>query len=88
MARLEAYLADTRQTQAEFADKVNSTPSTISRICSGKRFPGRELLRRIAQETQGAVTANDFLGIDFAPISNGGENVSSPESGKNRGVTP
>ena len=61
---LDDYLSSKQLSQATFARLVGSTPSTISRVRSGKRFPGRALAKRIHQETKGLVTVQDLLFVD------------------------
>jgi len=69
MSRLETYLTVNKISQTEFAETVGSTPSTICRIISGKRFPGRALASRIVRATNGVVTAGDLFGFDVSGAS-------------------
>lgn len=59
--RLAEYLHENRLTQAQFAERIGTTQATVSRFIRGKRFPHVAILRRIQEETGGAVTAGDML---------------------------
>ncbi|WP_371932241.1 helix-turn-helix transcriptional regulator [Roseibium sp. MMSF_3361] len=85
MTNLATFLAERRIAQSDFAKIVNATPSTISRICRGKRFPSRRLASRIVAATEGAVTIEDLLGfgVDQASLSSCGLS-----SRKSEGFTP
>ncbi len=48
-------------TQAEFARRINSSVTLITGYLDGSVWPGRERMEAIVRETDGAVTANDFL---------------------------
>jgi transcriptional regulator with XRE-family HTH domain len=58
MELLKTYLADSDETQAAFAERVRTTPATISRILSGTMRPGLDLAIEIEKATDGAVPAN------------------------------
>lgn len=46
---------------ADFAERIDITRQAVHRYRTGKRRPtNSDLLARIAAETNGAVTANDF----------------------------
>lgn len=57
--QLSAYLKQHSLTEAEFADRIGSTQQTVNRICRGT-VPRRETLKRIVEETEGAVGWEDF----------------------------
>lgn len=61
MHKLERYLADHDLTQERFAEMIGSTQESVSRWISGQRMPRPSTMARIAAETKGAVTANDFV---------------------------
>lgn len=61
MSALDAYLKDNGISNAAFAKKVGASEATISRLRSGKQTPSFPLVARIAAETDGSVTPNDFL---------------------------
>jgi transcriptional regulator with XRE-family HTH domain len=63
---LDQWLKEKRMTQAEFAARIGVDQSTITRIIPGDgkrqtRRPSFELQALIMRETDGAVTANDFM---------------------------
>lgn len=60
--KLNAYLADKKMSVADFAKLVPVDPVTVHRWISGGRFPMKHLAK-IAEITQGAVTANDFVTV-------------------------
>lgn len=58
---LADWLKSNRVTRVAFAARIGVSPSYVTGLCSGAYWPGREVIKRITQETNGAVTANDFL---------------------------
>jgi len=58
---LHEYLASRGMKPSAFAAEIGVAPSTISRVLSGERTPGLDLLRLIRDKTHGQVTPNDFL---------------------------
>ncbi|MGE3064161.1 MAG: helix-turn-helix domain-containing protein [Hyphomicrobiaceae bacterium] len=60
--QLVDYLASKRITSAEFAEQVGVDRSTVGRWLSGESIPRRDAIIKIACETGGQVTANDFMG--------------------------
>ncbi len=59
---LESYLKQHGLTQFEFAARVGCEQPTISRFING-RVPSPEMMTKILEATDGAVTPNDFFGI-------------------------
>lgn len=55
-----------RVTHAEFARRIGSSVTLITAYVDGSVWPGREKMEAIVRETDGAVTANDFLQIEAA----------------------
>lgn len=50
-------------TKSAFAAAIEVTPGYVSQLCGDNPpWPGRELARRIAEVTAGAVTPNDLAG--------------------------
>lgn len=49
-----------RKSKREFARQIGVTPQMISAYCT-KTWPSRERMEAIARETNGEVTANDFV---------------------------
>jgi hypothetical protein len=61
--RLRDYLTTHSLTNVEFGSKVELTGEAVRRYANGDRIPSREAMRRIFDETKGAVTPNDFFDI-------------------------
>ncbi|MCJ2104725.1 transcriptional regulator [Methylobacterium sp. E-041] len=59
--RLADYLAAQEIKDAVFAERIGVSRQTLWRYKSGDRRPEWDVLERIAQETHGEVTPNDFL---------------------------
>jgi transcriptional regulator with XRE-family HTH domain len=57
---LDAYLRSVGKTHAQFADAVGISESSVSRYCSGKIIPSKQVMKRIREVTGGKVTADDF----------------------------
>lgn len=50
-----------RKRRRNFAIRIGVTPSMITAYCEDRMWPGRERMEAIVRETNGAVTANDFI---------------------------
>jgi transcriptional regulator with XRE-family HTH domain len=61
--QIKAYLEEKGFTDAAFAELIGVDRSTVTRMRKNGQTPGAETMRRIAEVTNGAVTANDFFGI-------------------------
>jgi 3,4-dihydroxy 2-butanone 4-phosphate synthase/GTP cyclohydrolase II len=59
---LASWLERTKTPRSAFARAVGVSPGRITQICEGE-LPSLELAERIARETAGAVTPNDFVGL-------------------------
>jgi hypothetical protein len=64
--KLEHWLAipnpeGSKKLRSKFAEKINVTPIMITLYCNGEAWPGPDKMAAIARETDGAVTANDFV---------------------------
>jgi len=59
---LSGWLERNKTPRSTFARAVGVSPGRITQICEGE-LPSLELAERIARETAGAVTPNDFLGL-------------------------
>ncbi len=59
---LSGWLERTNTPRSAFARAVGISPGRITQICEGE-LPSLELAERIAKETAGAVTPNDFVGL-------------------------
>ena len=53
------------------AEQIGVTPSAVYRYADGTRIPGRETMPKLVKLTGGAVTANEFFGIEEADLSSG-----------------
>jgi DNA-binding transcriptional regulator YdaS (Cro superfamily) len=61
--QLEAYLTAAEISEADFAHLIGVDRSSVNRMRRGKQTPSAEVMRVIAEKTNGKVTANDFFGI-------------------------
>ena len=50
-----------RRRRSEFAASIGVTPTMVTEYCKGNVWPSRERMEAIVRETDGMVTANDFL---------------------------
>jgi len=60
---LKTYLDRTGVSRVQFAAQIGVTPEAVRKYLGGDRIPTREVMERIAEVTNGEVTANDFFGI-------------------------
>lgn len=60
---LKDYLAREGNTATRLATACDVSVSTITRAADGTTIPSRELMGKIHEATDGAVTPNDFFGI-------------------------
>jgi transcriptional regulator with XRE-family HTH domain len=58
---LSEYLEKHSMPPSGFAAKIGVPASTIARLLKGYRKPGLDLLKKIADATNGEVMPNDFL---------------------------
>lgn len=56
---LAEYLQANGLSEAEFAEKIETSQSAVNRYC-GERVPQRDVMRKIIQVTGGLVTPNDW----------------------------
>ena len=62
--KLSDYLEANGLSYAEFARTIGvKGKDTVRRYANGDRMPQGDLMTRIAEATNGKVTANDFFGI-------------------------
>lgn len=59
--KLASYLSEAGLTDQAFADQIGKSQSAVNRLRRGETRPDWETLAKIAQATNGAVTANDFM---------------------------
>lgn len=58
--RLPDYLKAMNIRRRAFAKRIGVSPGRITQLCAGNDWPSRGVAERIAEETGGAVTPNDF----------------------------
>lgn len=58
---LDIYLRDTGTTAAEFAERLEISEASLSRIRRGDQNISRDLIRLIVEQSDGAVTADDLV---------------------------
>lgn len=62
--KLSEYLELHSIKRGDFAAKVGVSGGRVTQLCEEGGWPSREVAERIAVETGGAVTADDFLRFD------------------------
>ena len=60
---LSDYLDKAGVTEAEFAVTIGYSQATVSKLKSGRQWPGLYLLMQVVWATGGEVTANDFFTV-------------------------
>jgi 3,4-dihydroxy 2-butanone 4-phosphate synthase/GTP cyclohydrolase II len=60
---LSAWLKANKIQRYVFAARIGVTPSMITEYCDRGVWPRKEVMQAIVRETNGAVTANDFLDV-------------------------
>lgn len=61
--KLKVYLELPGNSATKLAEATGASISAITRAANGITIPNRELMTRIAEETGGQVTPNDFFDI-------------------------
>ncbi len=61
MLTLKAYLDQSGEKQVAFAERVSTTPATVSRLCAGSLKPALDLAHRIESATCGAVPTEVWI---------------------------
>ena len=59
--QLQSYITAHGLSRPAFAARIGVTPQALHRYLSGARVPHKDVLRRIAEATDGAVQPNDFF---------------------------
>ena len=59
--KLSDWFEQTGRQKRAFAASIGVTPQMVSAYCKGTTWPSKETMRLIADKTDGAVTANDFM---------------------------
>ena len=67
--RLADYLRAEKLTLAAFASRIEVGPMAVHRYAKAGRVPQPDVMRRIIEATDGAVTANDFFDAPRRPRS-------------------
>lgn len=62
--KLADYLMSKNLTLTVFAERIERSPATVSRIARGEQRPDWATIEAIRLATDGAVEPNDFFGID------------------------
>ena len=62
--KLREYLMSNRITHREFGKMIGAHSKEVGAYTTGGRMPRPERMKRIAEVTKGAVTANDFYAPD------------------------
>lgn len=76
--KLADWLQTTGTTRSAFARAVGLSPASITALCKDQQaWISREAGARIAAATGGAVTPNDFLGLDIGEVTNMSDNLAS-----------
>lgn len=58
--KLTQYLTDNGISETAFAERIGCGQATINRYINGKRFPEREMILKIEEATDGAVSPADW----------------------------
>lgn len=61
MTLLKSYLDETGEKQSAFAERVQTTPATISRLCAGTLKPSLDLAHAIERATEGVVPTETWV---------------------------
>ncbi|WP_442947122.1 helix-turn-helix transcriptional regulator [Novosphingobium sp.] len=61
MTDLRSYLDETGEKQSDFANRVQTSPATISRFCAGTLRPSLDMAHRIERATNGRVPTEIWL---------------------------
>lgn len=67
MSKLEAYLADHKVRQTDFARSVGVSQATVSKLVSGAMQPSLDLAVRIERTTGGSVPASSWVPDCISP---------------------
>jgi hypothetical protein len=59
--KLADWLIERKMTRTAFAVAIGKSPSLVTLLCGGKVFPSHTVAKAIEEQTDGAVTANDFV---------------------------
>lgn len=62
--KLQDYLRRHQLSPKAFAERINVSSVTVTRYMTGARRPDWDVMSRIVDATDGAVTADDFLTVE------------------------
>lgn len=62
--KLDDWFKTTKRPKGDFAREIGVTPQMISAYIKGDIWPSKDRMKAIAEKTDGAVTANDFMGVE------------------------
>lgn len=65
--KLATYLETNALSDAAFAETIGVDRTTVMRLRHRGQIPTVPIMKKIADVTEGAVTANDFFGIEAQP---------------------
>lgn len=63
--KLAAWLNENGVKRRDFAQRIGVSNGWVTCLCDGTGWPSREIAEKIAAETSGAVTADDFGDFEF-----------------------
>ena len=61
MSTLRAFLLESNETQAEFAERIGVSQGTVSKLCKGLISPSLPLALKIQRVTDGKVTVESWM---------------------------
>ena len=64
--RLADWLKENDIRRRDFASRIGVSNGWVTWLCDGRAWPSREIAEKIAAETGGAVTPNDFGNFERA----------------------
>lgn len=59
--KLEDWMRDRDMTDSQMAKRIDCSRTAVTMYRNGHRIPHPDIARKIFQETDGAVTPNDFI---------------------------
>ena len=71
--KLVDYLLANNIRRTDFADMVGVSQSYVTQLCQGQIWPGREIVTKILEVTDGQVTPNDFVETSAVTNASAGE---------------
>jgi transcriptional regulator with XRE-family HTH domain len=92
MTKLSHWLEKRKLSKADFASMVKRSRQTVHRWCTGEVVPDLKTISVIETQTNGEVTANDFMDDDpeLTPVQQNVSKAADPSEGSEnsaRGVS-